>query len=570
MVGRAALLPLVLWISTANAFYPWLPHSICVDDSELCKAQTASVGSTQEERSLPASSVNEGLRFKIGRKTPAAQSQRDEPLKHKVERMADRLAKKHSYPSTGREHTRFRGRRQPLAPTPTADSKLAKRTNTYSIATAATPSATNAVGIDQDGTDFSYFVEAKFGDKDAPMLMLLDTGAGTTWVMGTDCGSTACSMHSSFGPDDSTTLKTSSDAFSIAYGSGSVSGNLASDTLSLAALSLTMSIGLADTASSDFTYFPFDGILGMSRSEGSTDNFLSSVSDAKLLPANIFGVSLWRESDGGENNGEVMFGAVDSSKYTGSISYTAASSSSDWSIPMDDIGYDGGKAGVTGRTAYIDTGTTYVFGPSTDVAALHKQIPGASSSDGVTYTVPCASNQPLTVHFSGVAYSISAADWLSSADGNGDCTSNIYGRAVVANAWLLGDLFIKNVYAVFDADEGRIGFASKPTATSTSSQASSSATGASSSSSGSSSGSSPGSSSAIATTTAAPSPSSSGEASLPGLSGHETPASALAESSSTSTAVAAKTTTVSSPADRVEGSIYVSVICVVAAIAMVA
>lgn len=380
MVGRSTLLPLAIWISAANAFYPWLPHSVCVDDSELCKAQTAATSS--EERSLPVNAAHDGLRFKVRRKTPVAQVQRDEPLGHKVERMASRLAKKHGQPSAPAPH--FRGRRQPLSPTPTTDNKLAKRTNTYSIATAATPSATNAVGIDQDGTDFSYFVEAKLGDKDATMLMLLDTGAGTTWVMGTDCDSTACSMHSSFGSADSSTLKTSSDTFSIAYGSGSVSGNLASDTISLAALSLTMSFGLADTTSSDFTYFPFDGILGMSRSEGSTDNFLSSISDAKLLPANIFGVSLWRESDGGENDGEVMFGATDDSKYTGSISYTTASSSSDWAIPMDDIGYNGGKGGVTGRTAYIDTGTTYVFGPSTDVAALHKQIPGATSSDGVT------------------------------------------------------------------------------------------------------------------------------------------------------------------------------------------
>ncbi|CAK7232570.1 hypothetical protein SCUCBS95973_008303 [Sporothrix curviconia] len=581
MLSRAVLLQLILWTTTAHAFFPWFPPSVCAEDNELCKAQlSASAGNvaraTQEERrSLPVKAAD-SLTFKIGRRTSTHhRTSRHEPLKARVEGIANRLAKKYASQSAAAAAEHGHEARTPTSPTVVHE----KRENNFAVVSAATPSASNAVGIDQDGTDFSYFIQAEFGSAKTPLLVLLDTGAGTTWVMGSDCASSACTMHNSFGAADSKTLQESDETFSIAYGSGTVAGNLASDTVTITSeLSLTMSFGIANTTSDDFTHFPFDGILGLSLSEGVTDNFWKTVKAAKILAQNIFGVALWRDANGGTNTGEIIFGATDPAKYTGSISYTSVDSSAggDWAIAMGDFGYNGAKAGITGRLAYIDTGTTYVFGPSADVAALHAQIPGAMSSDGgVTYTVPCSSDQPLTVYFSGVAYSISSLDWLTpaSTDG-GNCTSNIYGHAVVANAWLLGDIFIKNVYAVFDVDQSRIGFAKQATSTvAASTGGSATQTASSSSGSGKTSGSSSSGASSVAsgvsaTTTPSSSSSSSsgnGSASLPGLSGHETAGTAVAESSS---AAAPQSTAVTSPADHVEGSVYVSIVCVVAAIAM--
>ncbi|CAN8103757.1 unnamed protein product [Discula destructiva] len=220
-----------------------------------------------------------------------------------------------------------------------------------------------------------------------------------------------------------------------------------------------MAFGVANVTSDDFSHFAFDGILGLSMASGSTDNFLASLKKDKALTSNVFGVVLNRNSDGCANDGQLTFGATDASRYTGDIAYTAVNSDAggDWAIAMDNVAYNGTKAGVTGRLAYIDTGTTYAFAPSADVAALHKLVPGAASSDGVMYTAPCDSNQSIVVTFSGVSYEISVKDWLSAPSTSGVCTSNIYGREVVAGAWLLGDVFLKNVYAVFDADASRVG-----------------------------------------------------------------------------------------------------------------
>lgn len=409
----------------------------------------------------------------------------------------------------------------------------------------------NTQGIYQDGTDFCYFVEAGLGSDGKKLYMLLDSGAGTSWVMGSDCSSAPCKIHGSFGSSDSKTFKESDKGFSIAYGSGTVKGKLVEDTISLAGLDVPMTFGVANETSNDFNHFPFDGILGLSMTTGSTDNFVQAVKEAKSLKSNIFSVSISRSADG-VNTGEVRFGGTNPDKYTGDISYSslADKANSDWAIPMDDLSYDGKTAGIKGRMAYIDTGTSYVFGPPDDVAALHKQIPGAESSDGVTYTVPCKSDLPIAVSFLGVSYDISNKDWM--ATNGGKCTSNIYGHAVVDNAWLMGDLFLKNVYAVFDADQSRIGFATKPTAT----------TGGGGDSGG---GTSPAGD--AATTTPVTGSAAASGSPFPGLSGHETSGTAEAPAAQTD---AAPTSTMKSPADQLESNKYVSMIGIVVLVAMVA
>lgn len=334
-----------------------------------------------------------------------------------------------------------------------------RRDNQYKISKANSPSTDHAAGINQDGTDYSYFVSVELGSKKQQMYMLVDTGAGSSWVMGTACGSDSCKRHDTFGPEDSDTIDTSDEDFNIAYGSGNVEGKLTTDTISVAGMSFKYKFGLASKASDDFSHFAFDGILGLSMGKGASDNFLEALGNSKAVPSSVFGVSLNRASDG-TNNGEIKFGGTNPAKYTGDITYTAVGKDGgDWAIPLDDMAYDGKKASVGGNLAYIDTGTSFIFGPEDLVKKFHANIPGAEAMDDASFSVPCDANKPFTVTFSGNDYTISPKDWISPKDGAGKCTSNIYGHEVVQGAWLLGDTFLKNVYAVFDKDKKQIGFA---------------------------------------------------------------------------------------------------------------
>lgn len=331
---------------------------------------------------------------------------------------------------------------------------LHNRENDFKISSAVDPQTSNAVGIDQDGTDYSYFIEADFGSEGKSLYMLVDTGASTTWVMGSGCTSEACTQHNTFGPNDSNTYKDTGENYSVQYGSGEVSGHVVSDSISIAGLEVSMSFGVANVTSDQFSQFPFEGILGLSMTPGT---WLTYVKDAKLINANVFGVSLARNADG-TNDGEIAFGAPNKAKFKDDISYTPIQSGNSWAIPMDDVLYDGKSASVKGRQAYIDTGTTFVFGPPDDVKAFYALVPGSTTTDkGQTYTVPCDSDASVAFSFSGQIWNASAKDFISAPNGDGVCVGNVYGMEFVPGAWLLGDMFLKNVYSVFDLDQKRIG-----------------------------------------------------------------------------------------------------------------
>ncbi|KAB5585870.1 aspartic peptidase domain-containing protein [Coniochaeta sp. 2T2.1] len=514
MLRTIILLQLTLWVASIHAFFPFVPAWQC-EENGICE-EDPSPETAPKVRDVHTYKLSQLSRDVCTDQDPAASATKE----------ASRLLRKF----------------KPSEP------DLTRRGNKYNVVPPQAPSTPHSAGIYQDGTDFSYFIEVGVGSAATPMYMLLDTGAGTTWVMGSNCESEACQMHNTFGPSSSKTYQGTKDSFSIHYGSGNVTGVLAKDTLSMAGMSLSMSFGVASDTSRDFKNFPFDGILGVSMSRGATDNFLTVVGESKVLQSNMFGVFLSRSSDG-VNTGEVTFGGIDDSKYTGPVTYSPVSAEArgDWAIPMDGMAYDGTDAGVKNRLAYLDTGTSYIFGPPEDVAALHKLIPGAKGdNNGFAYKVPCDSIKTLTITFSGVAYTLSPKDWMSPPAG-GVCTSNFYGQAVVKDSWLLGDSFLKNVYSVFDVDQKRIGLApaAGPTAAATTSDTSGT------------------------TTTSVPDSPTPSASLLPGLSGHETSATQGTPVAQTGGPEPTPTGAIS-PGEQLEGNRYASILCIVAVIAMVA
>ncbi|KAK1966052.1 eukaryotic aspartyl protease [Colletotrichum sublineola] len=446
----ATLVYLSLLFTSTNAFFPW-PSPECLEKGDCVlptKRGLKKVDAIKAAK-FPAFQLSSQATHEVSTK-----DSEPERLVREVERLTRKYAR---FQSAAVREKALRSKRETV----------------YRIVKAADTKLENAASVAQDGTDFSYFAQVKLGNNKKPLWMLMDTGAGTSWVMGSSCKSTACEKHGSFGPPDSATYKAKGETFSVAYGSGSVKGDKVTDTVSFAGMNLDFQFGVANETSDDFNHFPFDGILGLSMAGGETDNFMQVVKNSAQLPANIFCVYLSRAADG-PNTSEISFGVCNSDKYTGDITYTGVGNKlGDWAIPLDGIAYDGLKSGAAGKLAYIDTGTSYVFGPKDDVAAFHKNIPGSTADEaGTTYKVPCDSNKDVTYTFSNVSYVISAKDWRGSPGADGTCTSNIYGHEVVTGAWLLGDVFLKNVYAVFDTDQKRIGFAKRvdpPPVTTTSS-----------------------------------------------------------------------------------------------------
>jgi hypothetical protein len=420
------LLAQLAFASSVNAFYPFTP-SWRLD---------VPIGQESVGRRSQSAGNSNTVRMGIKQRTPKS----NQPISERAAHEAARLIAKYT------------------GGTVPATSVLAKRKNEYNIMEATESTKKHTQGVNQDGTDYSYFIEVGVGSEKKPMYMLIDTGAGSSWVMGTSCTSKACSMHNTFGVDDSDTLEETGKSFNIAYGSGKVSGNWVNDTITVAGMDISYQFGLTHTTSDQFLNFAFDGILGLAINKGSSGSFLNALDESKKVDKSMFAVALNRAADG-NNEGEISFGSPNTDKYTGKISYTSIGKEDDWAIEMDDMGFNGEQAGVGGMRSYIDTGTSFMFGSPANAKKVHALIPGAESKDGMTYHVPCDSTGNMTIKFSGVDYVISHKDWVSPPNKEGKCASNLYGFEVVKDAWLIGDTFLKNVYAVFDADERRIGFA---------------------------------------------------------------------------------------------------------------
>lgn len=226
-------------------------------------------------------------------------------------------------------------------------------------------------------------------------------------------------------------------------------------------MSVPLSFGAASITSADFLTYPMDGILGLGRSASNTMEYptaMEAIQATGSLDHNMFGVHLQRNSDG-STDGELTFGAPDSSKYAGELSYTDTDPEGGmWEIPLDDASFDSKPYKFGGKSAILDTGTSLILIPPDDAQRLHAQIP-KSEQDGETFNIPCSTNIPLQIIISNTTYNISTDDYVGKpVKGPNLCASKIIGRqAFGPDQWLLGDVFLKNVYTVFDFDKNRIG-----------------------------------------------------------------------------------------------------------------
>lgn len=247
-------------------------------------------------------------------------------------------------------------------------------------------------------------------------------------------------------------------------------------------LSPALIFGLATNVSQEFASYPMDGILGIGRgvkSPGSigAPQIMDVLSSSQLIGSKLYGIHLSRGADG-LNDGELNFGEVNKERYTGDLNWSPIMDNENgfWEIGIGNAGVDGKMLDLTGRSAIIDTGTSFILMPSADAVQIHSQIPGFAQ-DGETFSVPCDTSATIQFAFNKQTYNISTADWRGLRLDNGLCRSNIIGRQTFKESqWLVGDVFLKNVYSVFDFEGKRVGLGTKrEEKAETESQASSSA-----------------------------------------------------------------------------------------------
>ncbi|EPQ32240.1 uncharacterized protein PFL1_00437 [Pseudozyma flocculosa PF-1] len=350
------------------------------------------------------------------------------------------------------------------------------------------------IGLTDVGQDSYYYAQVSLGTPKQNFNIILDTGSADFWVVDSVCGpSDNCDSDlNRYNPSASSSHIGSSADFQVSYGTGAVQGSLAADTASLAGYTVfNLTFAQADRIAQDTIESPASGIMGMGfqslASSGATP-FWQVLAQQGVLKTNAFTFQLARNIDNVDVSspdvnsvlspgGVFTLGEIDANQYSGDITYVDIPNNLErtqglgyWSIPMDGISVNGQKANIgNGPLAAIDTGTTLIGGPQSQVRAVYSLIPGAQSAPGSSgyYLFPCDANLDIELTFGGRAFKMSTVDMNLGPYPytiSRNCLGALFdidlgGRGVYGvPEWIVGDAFLKNVFSVYDGN-GRVGFA---------------------------------------------------------------------------------------------------------------
>ncbi|PLW24380.1 hypothetical protein PCASD_08390 [Puccinia coronata f. sp. avenae] len=334
------------------------------------------------------------------------------------------------------------------------------------------PEALNSiVALKNEWSDTDYYSQIEIGTPPQVFNVVLDTGSADLWVAGAEALNEGDGnmSKSSFYSANSSTFQNSRENFHITYGSGTASGVMGIDFVRQGSFSsVEQKFAIVKKISSHLLADQISGIMGMA---------FEQISSMKNMPfwqsANIstfsFGMTRFcdvpfpREVEPG---GVVMLGATDPNLYTGEINFTNVIEEGYWAIKIDTVSINGEAIDSSqGNSAAIDTGTSLIGGPAEVVKKLFDKVAGARPGSGAYqgyYTYPCNSSFNLSIFLGGQMYTIDPVDInLGSIDGDQmECLAGIFSinhasknsKSPPKNPlpdWILGAVFLKNVYSVF-------------------------------------------------------------------------------------------------------------------------
>ncbi|KAJ8373947.1 hypothetical protein SKAU_G00045270 [Synaphobranchus kaupii] len=330
--------------------------------------------------------------------------------------------------------------------------------NNYADRTASPPQCT-------------YYGAISIGTPPQSFQVLFDTGSSNLWVDSSYCSNQACTYHTQYKPQSSSTYYSTRQTIYLPYGAGSLYAVLGYDTVNVAGITVPSQVfGLSTREPSQpFLYERFDGILGLaypSISSGQATPVMDNMMQDDLLQANLFAFFLSRNEEQGS---ELTFGEVDQSKYQGQINWTPVTAETYWQIGIDGFQVNNKETGwcSQGCQAIVDTGTPTLTCPQQFLGKLMSSI-GAQQNQYGEYMVDCSETQNLptiSLTISGVDFALPPSAYISAyyQSGHQVCTVVITSTCLPSQngqpLWILGDVFLREYYSVYDRSNNRVGFA---------------------------------------------------------------------------------------------------------------
>ncbi|KAI1435163.1 aspartic peptidase domain-containing protein [Xylaria sp. CBS 124048] len=323
-------------------------------------------------------------------------------------------------------------------------------------------------------SDVAYYAQLEIGTPPQPILVQLDTGSFELWV-NPDCSNLRGSSDASFcrkaghyDPSTSSSAVPLSLGKNLTYGIGKASIQYVLDTVSLAGSDAHLrdvKFGVAfDTVDE------FSGILGIGHGENATipyKNIVDQLADQGVTNTKAFSLVLGSKS---EKEGAIIFGGLDTSKFSGSLKTQRIISAGDspdqvqrYRIDMESLSITAPNGTTKIYTnasipVILDSGSTLTLFPTRLADAIAANFGANTTDDSGLYRVDCRyTEQPGTVDFAfkGVTIRVPYREVIREAET--EVGSICYlGIGASEQFALLGDSMLRSAYVVFDQTNNAI------------------------------------------------------------------------------------------------------------------
>uniref|UniRef100_A0A7S2KXQ5 Peptidase A1 domain-containing protein n=1 Tax=Skeletonema marinoi TaxID=267567 RepID=A0A7S2KXQ5_9STRA len=314
----------------------------------------------------------------------------------------------------------------------------------------------------KDYSNAQYYGVLEVGSPPQEFTVIFDTGSSNLWVPQINCKNCGYWFMNGgkhkFDHSKSTTYVVDGTDF---HGSGDVKGSFSVDDVTLAQDIVIKGQKFAEVSDAGglgmgYTLGKFDGIMGLGfegLSLGNAETVFKNAMDQGMVKEGKFAFAL-----GDNKEGELTFGGVDKSKFKGEITWVKLEEPKYWQITLDNVSAGSYSSGKT--NGIVDSGTSLITGPSLEIQKIAASV-GAQANLLGQYTIDCSklSSLPnLDFTINGKAWSVPGKDLVIQSGGT--CLFAMMGMDIPTGPkWILGDVFMRKFYTVFDYENAQVGFA---------------------------------------------------------------------------------------------------------------
>lgn len=325
---------------------------------------------------------------------------------------------------------------------------------------------TGDVGLMAQGVEL-WYASIDVGTPAKIFTASIDTGSADLFLPSVKCGE-SCNGHNKYDPSSSSTAVDLHKSFVLTYGEGEVAGAQFVDNVVIGGYEAKgQTLGAATVYSSDFSSENFapDGLAGFafeSISGYAAPPLFQILVESGQLQEAVFGVKL----SATPGASELYLGGTNTALYQqDNLSYTPVIDAGYWEVKLDQIVRAGVPVGQLEAKSIIDTGTTLIVTDTETAASYFAGIPGVASyyeESEVLYSIPCdtIANYAPTLTFGGHPFTVSGNTFNlgPTEEGSSDCLAGVAGAEDI-DFWIVGDVFLQNVYSIYDVGRLQVGFA---------------------------------------------------------------------------------------------------------------